>query len=50
MTHDDRVLGDMFITRNFKTSDRKYYLANIGYHNINYFLCPYCDSCYYLKK
>lgn len=40
----------MLFIRDFKIPNRKYYLANIRYYNIDYFLCFYRSICYYLKK
>lgn len=48
--NNDRVLEDMLFTRDFKISDEKYYLTNAGYHNKDYFLCPYRGVRYYFKE
>ena len=48
--HDDRVLEDVLFTRDFKIPDGKYYLADAGYHNTDYLLCPYRGVRYHLKE
>lgn len=48
--HDDRVLEDALFSKNFTIPDNKYYLANAGYHNTDYLLCPYRGVRYHLKE
>lgn len=48
--HDDRVLKDALFTRNFKIPNKKYYLTNVEYYNIDYFLYLYHSIYYYLRK
>ena len=50
LVHDSRMLEDALFTRDFKISNRKYYLADARYHNTDYFLYFYCGVCYYLKE
>lgn len=48
--HDDRVLEDALFNYDFITPDGKYYLADAGYHNTDYLLCPYRGVRYHLKE
>lgn len=48
--HDDRVLEDGLFNHDFVIPDRKYYLADAGYHNIDYLLLFYRGVQYHLKK
>ena len=50
LAYDNRVLENMLFKRDFKISNRKYYLANAGYHNMDYLLCAYCNVCYNFKE
>ena len=36
--------------KDFRIPDRKYYLADAGYHNIDYLLCLYRGVRYYFKE
>ena len=48
--HDDRVLEDALFNKDFWIPDGKYYLADAGYHNTDYLLCPYRGVRYHLKE
>lgn len=48
--YDDKVLKNTLFAKDFKISNKNYYLANARYYNTDYFLCPYYSICYYLKK
>lgn len=48
--HDDKVLEDALFEKDFIIPEKKYYLANAGYHNTNYLLCPYRGVRYHLKE
>ena len=50
LVHDDKVLEDALFDKDFIIPKKKYYLANIGYHNTGYFLCPYRNVRYHLKE
>lgn len=48
--HNNWILEDILFNKNFRIPNKKYYLANVGYYNIDYFLYLYCGVCYHLKK
>lgn len=48
--HDYRILEDTLLNNDFHIPDGKYYLADAGYHNMDYLLCPYHGVCYHLKE
>lgn len=48
--HDDWILEDTLFNEDFRIPDGKYYLADTGYHNMDYLLCPYHGVCYHLKE
>lgn len=48
--HDDRILEDALFNKDFRVPDGKYYLADAGYHNTDYLLCPYRGVRYHLKE
>lgn len=48
--YDNKFLENTLFNKNFIIFEKKYYLADSGYHNINYLLCPYCDVKYNLKE
>lgn len=48
--HDDRILENTLFNKDVHILDGKYYLADVGYHNIDYLLCPYHRVCYHLKE
>lgn len=48
--HDDRVLENALFNKDFCILDGKYYLADAGYHNINYLFCAYRSIWYHLKE
>ena len=50
LAQDDKVLEDTLFKKDFIILEKKFYLANAGYHNTNYLLCPYRDVRYHLKK
>lgn len=44
------MLEDALYNHNFKILPRKYFLADTGYHNTDYVLCPYRGVRYHLKE
>ena len=40
-THDNRVLKDVLFNKDFQNLDKKYYLTNTRYYNMDYLLCSY---------
>lgn len=48
--HNDCVLEDGLFNHNFVIPDGKYYLADAGYHNTDYLICPYRGVQYHLKE
>ena len=50
LVYNNKMLEDALFKRNFKISDKKYYLTNAKYHNMDYFLYFYCGIYYYFKK
>lgn len=44
------MLNDILFVKNLKILDKKHYLLNIKYYNINYNLYPYYNIYYYFKK
>lgn len=37
LAHDNKILENKLFTNDFNILNKKYYLANAKYHNINYF-------------
>lgn len=50
LIHNNKMLENALFIRNFKILDRKYYLTDTRYYNIDYLLCLYYDIYYHLKK
>lgn len=48
--YDNKILENMLFIKNLKILDRKYFLANNRYYNINYILCLYCNIYQYPIK
>ena len=48
--HDDRVFEDTLFNKDFRISNRKYYLADVRYYNTDYLFYLYCNVWYYLKE
>lgn len=49
LAHNDRMLEDALFTKDFQIPDRKFYLTDAKYHNMDYRLCPYRGVRYHLK-
>ncbi len=50
LAYDDKMLEDTLFTKDFKISNRKYFLADARYYNTDYLLYSYYGVCYHLKK
>lgn len=50
MKYDEKILKNMLFNKDFKILNRKYYLTDIRYYNIYYFLYSYYGICYHLKE
>lgn len=48
--HNDKGLEGVLFDKDFMIPDKKYYLAEAGYHNTDYLLCPYHGVKYHLKE
>lgn len=48
--HYDKVLEDALFEKDFMMPKNKYFLADAGYHNTDYLLCPYRGVRYHLKE
>lgn len=50
LVYDNKVLKDISFIKDFKILDKKYYLVNIKYYNIDYLFYYPCDVYYNPKK
>lgn len=50
MAYNNNILKDILFKKDFIILEKKNYLVNAGYYNTNYFLYPYYNIRYYLKK
>lgn len=49
-TNDTCIFKDKLFNYDFDIPDKKYCLADAGYHNTHYYLYPNKNNKYYLKK
>lgn len=47
---NNQILKDALFNKDFYIPDKKYYLTNVGYYNMDYFFPPYQNICYHFKK